>query len=89
MTRKILRSAKITNIQWLTVFDRSLMNTLKRKGPRTEPCGTQEVTLKGSERVPEIQTRHNNNNVIYTIFSVNIQFSSTQRQCFPFERNSR
>jgi hypothetical protein len=59
MTWKILRSsAKIKNCQWLIVFDRSLMNTLKRKGPRTEPCGTLEVTLKGRERVPKIQTRN-------------------------------
>jgi hypothetical protein len=35
MTRKILRSsAKIKNLQWLFELHRSLMNTLKRKGPR-------------------------------------------------------
>jgi hypothetical protein len=58
ITRKMLRSsANIKNLQWLIVLHRSLMNTLKRKGPRTEPCGTPEVTLKGRERVPEIRTR--------------------------------
>jgi hypothetical protein len=47
MTRKILRSsAKIRNLLWLIELHRSLMNTLKRKGSRTEPCGTPEVTLK-------------------------------------------
>jgi hypothetical protein len=54
MTRKILRSsAKIKDLQWLIVLDRLIMNTLKRKCPRTESCGTPEVTLKGKERVPE------------------------------------
>jgi hypothetical protein len=38
MTRKILRSsAETKNLQWLIELHRSLMNTLKRNGPRTEP----------------------------------------------------
>jgi hypothetical protein len=41
---------KIMNLQWL---HRSLMNTLKRKCPRTEPCSTLEVTIYGKERVSE------------------------------------
>jgi hypothetical protein len=58
MTRKLLRSpANVKNLEWLIVFVRSLMNTLKRKGSRTEPCGTQKVSLKGRERVPEIRVR--------------------------------
>jgi hypothetical protein len=41
-TLKFLRSsAKIKHLQRL---HRSLINMLKRKGPRTEPCGTPEVT---------------------------------------------
>jgi hypothetical protein len=36
-------SAKIKNLKWLTELHRSLKNTLKRKGPRTEPCSTPEV----------------------------------------------
>jgi hypothetical protein len=44
MKRKILRlSAETKILQWLTQLHKSLMNMLKRKGPRTEPCGTPEV----------------------------------------------
>jgi hypothetical protein len=58
MTRKILSSsAKIKNLQWLILLHVSLINTLKRKGPRTGPYGTPKVTLKGMGRVPEIRTR--------------------------------
>jgi hypothetical protein len=34
------------------------MNTLKRKGPRTEPCGTPELAGKDCERMPD-----NNNSI--------------------------
>jgi hypothetical protein len=45
MRQKILKlSAKITNSQWLIGLHRSLMNTLKRKCPRIQPCSTVEVT---------------------------------------------
>jgi hypothetical protein len=40
---------------------RSFMNTLKRKGPRTEPCGTPELARKDCERMPDTRTRDNNN----------------------------
>jgi hypothetical protein len=47
MTRKILgSSAKIKNLQLLTELHRSLMNKLKRRGPRIEPRGTSEITWK-------------------------------------------
>jgi hypothetical protein len=36
---------------------RSLMNILKRRGPRTEPCGTPEVTLRGGERASDTRIR--------------------------------
>jgi hypothetical protein len=58
MTWTILRSStKIKNVQWLIELHRSLMKTLKRKGPRIEPCGTPEVTWKSRERVPQKRTR--------------------------------
>jgi hypothetical protein len=57
MTQKILRpSAKIKNLQWLIEIHRTLMNTLKRKNQRTDPCGTPEVTRNGKETVPETRT---------------------------------
>jgi hypothetical protein len=43
MMRKVLRSAKIKSVQWLIGFHRSLMNSLRRKGPRTEPCCTPKL----------------------------------------------
>jgi hypothetical protein len=50
MIRKILRSsAKFKNWQWLIELHRSVINMLKIKGPRTEPCGTPEVTSNGKE----------------------------------------
>jgi hypothetical protein len=36
------------------------MNTLKRKGPRTEPCGTPELARKDCERM-------NNNEIIDSV----------------------
>jgi hypothetical protein len=44
LTWKILRSsARINDLQWLIELHSSPINALKRKGPRTELCGTLEV----------------------------------------------
>jgi hypothetical protein len=55
--KDISRSAKINILQWLIKLHRSLINTLKRKGTRTEPCGTPDVAWNGKERVSETLTR--------------------------------
>jgi hypothetical protein len=58
MTRKMLRSAaNIKNVQWLIELNKSVMNTLNRKGHRTEACGTPEVNWKGRERMRETRNR--------------------------------
>jgi hypothetical protein len=40
-------------------LQRSLINILKRNGPRTEHWGTPDVTLKGRDRLPNKRTRDN------------------------------
>jgi hypothetical protein len=37
-------------------FTKSLINTLKNIGPRTDSSGTQEISSEGEEIVPETQT---------------------------------
>jgi hypothetical protein len=57
-SRKILRSsAKIRELQYLIESNKSLMKTLKRKGPRTEPWGTPEINLKGWEKLTYRRTQ--------------------------------
>jgi hypothetical protein len=50
--RNILTSSPNNRyLQWLIALKRSLINTLKRKGLKTHPCGTPERTSKGDEKV--------------------------------------
>jgi hypothetical protein len=35
---------EVKNLNWLIELHRSFMNTMKIKGPRTEPCDTPDVT---------------------------------------------
>jgi hypothetical protein len=47
MMRKIFgSSAKIRKWECFMELQRSLMKILKRRGPRTQPCGTPDVTLE-------------------------------------------
>jgi hypothetical protein len=58
LKRKFLRSSvKIKHLQWLIKLHRLFINTLKRKGHKTEPCVTPEVTRKYRERGSEMRTR--------------------------------
>ena len=38
------------NNRFLTALERSLINTIKSKGPRTDPCGTPLVIVLGIDR---------------------------------------
>jgi hypothetical protein len=51
-----MSSAKIRYLEWLIALHKSLMNILKRKGPKTDPCGTPDGITKGDERVLETGT---------------------------------
>jgi hypothetical protein len=51
-----MSSAKRRYIEWLITLHKSLMNILKSRGPKTDPCGTPEVITKGDEGVLETRT---------------------------------
>lgn len=53
---KIQSSAYIINFASESIFTISLMNTLKRRGPSTLPCGTPVVVGKKDEMLSSIQT---------------------------------
>jgi hypothetical protein len=50
-------SAKVRELQYLMESHRSLMEALKRKGPRTQPWGTPEINIKVREELPDRRTR--------------------------------
>jgi hypothetical protein len=51
-----MSSAKRRYWEYLIILHMSLINMLKSKGPKTEPCGTPEGKTKGNERILEIRT---------------------------------
>ena len=54
MTYSVVSSANMavdTPSRWL---GRLFTNSVKRRGPRTEPCGTPEETTASSEKLPSI-----------------------------------
>jgi hypothetical protein len=46
-----MSSAKRRYWEWSIALHKSLMNILKSRGPRTDPCGTPKGITKGDERV--------------------------------------
>ena len=52
---KVVSSAK-SKVKNLVEFGRSLMNIKNRRGPKTLPCGTPHVIVRGFEFLPLIET---------------------------------
>jgi hypothetical protein len=51
ITRKVLTSsANNKKLEYSITLQRSLINTLKIKGPETDPCGTREIASKDNEK---------------------------------------
>jgi hypothetical protein len=46
-----MSSAKRRYWEWLIALHKSLMNILKSRGPKPDPCGTPDGITKGDERV--------------------------------------
>jgi hypothetical protein len=56
MARNIfMSSVKIRYLECFIISHKSFIYTLKRRGPRTDPCGTSEITRKGNETIIEIR----------------------------------
>jgi hypothetical protein len=51
-----MSSAKRRYLEWLMALHKSLMNILKSRGAKTDPCGTPDGITKGDERVLETRT---------------------------------
>jgi hypothetical protein len=51
-----MSSAKRRYLEWLMALHKSLMNILKSRGPKTDPCGTPDGITKGDKRVLETRT---------------------------------
>jgi hypothetical protein len=57
ITRNIFKSsAKIRNSEKWIMAHKSLIKTLKNRGPRLEPCGTPDSMGKGEEDFPKVRT---------------------------------
>jgi hypothetical protein len=51
-----MSSAKRRYLEWLIALHKSLMNILKNRSPKTDPCRTPDGLTKRDERVLETRT---------------------------------
>jgi hypothetical protein len=56
-----MSSAKSRYLECLIESHKSFIQTLRSRGPRTDPCGTEDNTSKGDE----IVSPFNNNNTVH------------------------